>query len=132
MRRSEILKLRWSDININKRTAKLTKTKNGDDRIVPLTRNSFEVLRNIKKDAEFVFPITANCLHLAWSRAKKSADIKNLRFHDLRHEAISRLFEHGLTVPEVGLISGHRDIRQLFRYTHLIPEKISQKYVIFQ
>ena len=132
MRRSEILKMRWSDIDEIKKTARLINTKNGDDRTVPLTRNAFEVLRNIKKDPEFVFPITPNCLHLAWSRAKKSADIKNLRFHDLRHEAISRLFEHGLTVPEVALISGHKDIRQLFRYTHLIPEKLSQKYSIFQ
>lgn len=132
MRRSEILKMRWSDIDEVKKTAKLINTKNGDDRTVPLTRNAFEVLRNIKKDSEFVFPITPNCLHLAWSRAKKSADVKNLRFHDLRHEAISRLFEHGLTVPEVALISGHKDIRQLFRYTHLIPEKLSQKYRIFQ
>jgi hypothetical protein len=41
-----------------------------------------------------------------------------LQFHDLRHEAISRFFEMGLSVPEVALISGHRDMRMLFRYTH--------------
>lgn len=132
MRRSEILRLRWSDINKDERTAKLINTKNGDDRIVPLTRNAFEVLQNLEKDKAVVFPITPNCLQLVWRRVKKNADIVDLRFHDLRHEAISRFFEHGLTVPEVALISGHKDIRQLFRYTHLMPQRISEKYVIFQ
>lgn len=131
MRRSEILKMRWSDIDEINRTAKLRNTKNGDDRIVPLTRNAFEVLQNLEKNEAVVFPITANCLQLAWRRVKKNADIDDLRFHDLRHEAISRFFEHGLTVPEVALISGHKDIRQLFKYTHLMPQKISSKYKIF-
>ena len=131
MRRAEILKLRWSDINRDERTAKLTNTKNGEDRTVPLTRNAFEVLENLEKKREVVFPITANCLQLAWRRVKKNADIEDLRFHDLRHESISRFFEHGLTMPEVALISGHKDIRQLFRYTHLMPQKISEKYEIF-
>ena len=131
MRRSEILKMRWSDIDEIKKTAKLINTKNGDDRTVPLTRNAFKVLQNLEKKTEVVFPITPNCLQLAWRRVKKNADILDLRFHDLRHEAISRFFEHGLTVPEVALISGHKDIRQLFRYTHLMPQKISSKYKIF-
>ena len=132
MRRSEILKMRWSDIDEIKKTARLINTTNGDDRTVPLTRNAFEILKNLEKKTEFVFPITANSLQLAWRRVKKNADIEDLRFHDLRHESISRFFEHGLTIPEVALISGHKDIRQLFRYTHLMPQKISAKYVIFQ
>ena len=132
MRRSEILKLRWSDINKDERTAKLINTKNGDDRAVPLTRNAFEILENLKEETEVVFPITPNCLQLAWRRVKRNADIVDLRFHDLRHESISRFFEHGLTMPEVALISGHKDIRQLFRYTHLMPQRISEKYTIFQ
>jgi len=49
----------------------------------------------------------------------RRAGIANLRFHDLRHEAVSRFFEMGLSVPEVALISGHKDPRMLFRYTHL-------------
>ena len=48
----------------------------------------------------------------------RRAGIKDLRFHDLRHEAVSRLFEKGLTVPEVSIISGHKDPRMLFKYTH--------------
>ena len=57
----------------------------------------------------------------------KRAGLSNLRFHDLRHEAVSRFFERGLSVPEVALISGHRDVRMLFRYTHPRPEDIAEK-----
>ena len=55
------------------------------------------------------------------------AGIQNLHFHDLRHEAISRFFELGLSVPEVALISGHKDMRMLFRYTHLKAENVAEK-----
>jgi integrase len=51
---------------------------------------------------------------------------EDLRLHDLRHEAVSRFFEYGLTVPEVALISGHRDPRMLIRYTHLRPEIVAE------
>ncbi len=51
----------------------------------------------------------------------------DLRFHALRHEAVSRFFEKGLSVPEAALISGHRDPRMLFRYTHLRPEDVAAK-----
>ena len=53
--------------------------------------------------------------------------LEDLHFHDLRHEAISRLFEKGLSIPEVALISGHRDFRMLFRYTHLRAEDIAHR-----
>ena len=63
----------------------------------------------------------------AWDRLCKRAAIDDLHFHDLRHEAISRFFEMGLSVPEVALISGHRDYRMLFRYTHLRAEDVAKK-----
>jgi len=53
----------------------------------------------------------------AWKRLRRRSGLKDFRFHDLRHEAISSFFERGLSVPEVALISGHRDARMLFRYT---------------
>ena len=52
---------------------------------------------------------------------------EDLHFHDLRHEAISRFFETGLTIPEVALISGHRDYRMLARYTHLRAADVAKK-----
>ena len=54
-------------------------------------------------------------------------EISDLRFHDLRHEATTRLFEKGLNVMEVAAITGHKDLRMLQRYTHLKPETIASK-----
>jgi integrase len=64
---------------------------------------------------------------MRWFRAVRRLGLEDLRFHDLRHEAVSRFFEMGLSVPEVALISGHRDPRMLFRYTHLRPEDLARK-----
>ena len=128
MRRSEILKLKWIDVNLKTRIASLYDTKNGDERHIPLTKTAVQLLSNLTQLSDFVFPISANCLRLAWERCRKKSNIKGLRFHDLRHEAVSRYFEMGLSVPEVALISGHKDVRQLFRYTHLKPESLIAKY----
>ena len=126
MRRTEILRLKWCNVALDNGFASLCDTKNGEDRTVPLTRWCIEVLSSVRKDDEWVFPISANCLRLAWVRARKKADI-----HDLRHEAISRFFEIGMSAPEVALISGHKDVRQLIRYTHLNPTNVFQKYPAF-
>ena len=131
MRRSEILKLKWHDINLETGFASLYDTKNGEDRKVPLTKRCIEVLNQLSRNHEYVFPISATCLNQAWRRAVKKAEIKDLRFHDLRHEAVSRFFEMGMSVPEVALISGHKDLTQLFRYTHLNPENVFKKYEAF-
>jgi len=132
MRRSEILKLLWEDIDFEKRFALLYDTKNGEDRRVPLTRQCMKVLETIRKPSGSVFPIAENCIRLAWERVRSKAGIIDLRFHDLRHEAVSRFFEMGMSVPEVALISGHKDVRQLLRYTHLSPESLKNKYEAFQ
>ena len=71
--------------------------------------------------------MTPNAFRLAWGRMMRRCEIDDLRFHDLRHEAVSRFFERGLSIPEVALISGHRDPRMLFRYTHLKPEDVAAK-----
>lgn len=126
MRRGEILALRWSDIDIERQSATITESKNGYSRAVPLTKTATSILIEAKQltddsanwENEPVFPVTANGFKLAWKRLVNRAGIRDLHFHDLRHEAISRLFELGLTVPEVGSISGHRDMRMLFRYAH--------------
>ena len=132
MRRSEILKLRWCDVDLDNGFASLYDTKNGEDnRRVPLIRRCIEVLRTVRQDHEKVFPISANCLRLAWERARKKAKVDDLRFHDLRHEAVSRFFEMGMSVPEVALISGHKDVRQLFKYNHLNPTNAFKKYEAF-
>lgn len=63
----------------------------------------------------------------AFDRACDRLGIVDLRFHDLRHEGICRLFEAGLTIPEVSLISGHTSWSNLKRYTHLRPETVLEK-----
>ena len=66
MRRSEMLKLKWNDINLDTGIASLYDTKNGDDRHIPLTKIAIELLSNLTQSSELVFPISANCLRLAW------------------------------------------------------------------
>ena len=114
-----------------KRFASLYDTKNDEDRRVPLTKTARDILSKLPRQDERVFPISANCVRLAWERTRNKAGISDLRFHDLRHEAVSRFFEMGMSVPEVALISGHKDVRQLFRYTHLNPTNVFKKYEAF-
>ena len=128
MRQSEILNIEWSHIDWQKHTILLPLTKNGTSREVPLSQIALEILMEQKEQhLDTPFPLTGNALRLAWNRLKNRAQITDLHFHDLRHEAISRLFELGLSLPEVALISGHKDPRMLFRYTHLRAEDIVQK-----
>ena len=73
-----------------------------------------------------VFPISGSyAITDAFRRATKRAGIEGLRFHDLRHEAVSRLFEKRLNVMEVASISGHRSLQMLQRYTHLRAEELA-------
>ena len=121
MRRSEILDLTWKDTSLEQQLAYLPLTKNGTSREVPLSTKAVDTLRSQRscQDTPTTFPVNANAFMLAWESLRKRADLCDLSFHDLRHEAISRLFEMGLTIPEVAVISGHKDARIIFRYTHL-------------
>ncbi|WP_245431456.1 site-specific integrase [Mesorhizobium atlanticum] len=135
MRRSEILKLRWCDIDLARGTATILETKNGHSRNIPLTSGALDVVRTLaaptgQESFSRVFPLSALALRLCWDRLTERADINDLNFHDLRHEAISRLFELGLTAPEVASISGHRDMRMLFRYAHASHASIRAKLAV--
>jgi integrase len=131
MRRGEILGIRRQHIDTRNRTLLIPNTKNGHARTIPLTPAAYALLHSCSREREggegYLFPTTANAFRLAWERTRKRAGIEDLRFHDLRHEAISRFFEMGLTAPEVALISGHRDMRMLFRYTHPMQREIHRK-----
>ena len=128
MRRSEILKLRWCDVDLENGFVSLYDAENGEDKRVPRTKRCRKVLASVLQNNDQMFPISATCLRLAWNRTRKKAGITYSQFHDLRHEAVSRFFEIGMSVPEVALISGQKDVRQLFRYTHLNPENVFKKY----
>lgn len=130
MRRGEILRAKWQDIDFKGSVLRISITKTGRSRIIPLTPIAIAVLNGLsacQNPDRVIFPVTANAFRLAWQRLVKRSGITNLRFHDFRHEAISRFFEAGLSLPEVALISGHRDARQLMRYTHLDATRVAQK-----
>ena len=127
MRRGEILAIKKEHFDPVKRTLLIPESKNGRARTIPLSITAVELLNAHAIDGGRLFPISANAFRLAWERVKRRAGNVDLHFHDLRHEAISRLFEKGLSVPEVALISGHRDLRMLLRYTHPLTQVILKK-----
>jgi integrase len=89
MRRGELLSLLWADVSLTKRIAYLPKTKNGHARTVPLTSKAVAALRNLPRTDSRVFPVNGNAVRLAWERLRKWAGLRDLRFHDLRHEAVT-------------------------------------------
>lgn len=131
MRRGEMLRILWTDIDPITKTLHIEVTKNGHARTIPLSSHALAVLDEVRgwanRKEKRVFPMSENAFKLAWQRLRDRTGIEDLHFHDLRHEAISRFVERGLSVPEVALISGHRDYRMLFRYTHLKPESLVDK-----
>lgn len=128
MRRGEILSLKWHNISVEKRTALLPDTKNGERRVVPLSTKAIQILNSIPHSIDGrVFPISEEALKHGFTRLCQRAGISDLHFHDLRHEATSRLFEKGLNLMEVASITGHKTLQMLQRYTHLRPENLLQK-----
>lgn len=138
MRLSEITGLKRNDVDLAKRVVRLEVTKNGSRRNVPLTRMATDAMRNAlanparPKGVELVFfgepgkdgVRRPYLFDKAWADAKKLARLENFRFHDLRHEAVSRLVEAGLSDQEVAAISGHKSMQMLKRYTHLRAEDL--------
>ena len=127
MRQSEIIRLRRSDIDFERCLIELRDTKNGEPRLVPLTQSAMRELRSFYHSDDVVFPVTRSGLQNAFRKTLRRLDIVNLRFHDLRHEAISGFFEQGLSMPEVQLLSGHKTVEQLMRYSHAGIAKVRAK-----
>jgi len=139
MRQGEILSLRKKQVDLERRVVRLDKTKNGDSRVVPLSREAVAVFQTaldhpMRKSVrtQLVFfgepgkdkrrrPYR---IGKVWSQAVKRAGLEDLRFHDLRHEAVSRFVEAGLADQQVAAISGHKSMQMLKRYTHLRGEDL--------
>ncbi|MGW9820304.1 integrase [Methylorubrum extorquens] len=126
MRRGEILSLEAKNVNLLDGIAHLPLTKNGKPRRVPLTQLAIDTLRPLISRPK-LFPVSAPSVRQGWLNIANEADLVDFRLHDCRHEAISRFFEMGLSIPEVALISGHQSLAMLHRYTHLRPEKVGLK-----
>jgi integrase len=130
MRRNELASLRWEDIDLDKQTAHLPKTKTDVPRTIPLSKAAVAALKNLGvKDDGRVFSLQGESMSQAFERACEPhrANVTGVRFHDLRHEATSRLFEKGLNLMEVAAITGHKTLEMLKRYTHLKAETLAQK-----
>jgi integrase len=123
MRRGEILSIHWKNINFNDIfiEVKAINTKSGYGRYIPLNSDIALILEDLRLLAppnERVFPISTNSLRTSFEKLRRLAGMPQLRFHDLRHESISRFHEMGLTLPEIQSISGHRELSMLQRYSH--------------
>jgi integrase len=128
MRRGELLSLNWADINFQNRTATLWETKNGEKRIVPLSSKALMVLANMPKSlCGAVFPLNAAAQEKAFREAVRRAGIDDLRFHDLRHSAITRMAKKLPNVIELASVSGHKSLRMLQRYYHPDPLELAMK-----
>ena len=128
MRLGEIVSADWSHLDAGERVLLLPVTKNGKPRTVPLSLKAMDLLaaRGVASRG-LIFPTTVEAVKQAWQRLTRRTGIADLHFHDLRHEAVSRLFERGLDMPEVMMVSGHTDHRMLLRYTHLSARKLVEK-----
>ncbi|MBU2755285.1 site-specific integrase [Acidithiobacillus sp. CV18-2] len=119
--------LLWEDVDLKRAVAHLPETKNGEARDVPLSSRAVEVLKGLPRNLDGrVFGTTYEGIHQAFVRACKRAGIEGLTFHDLRHEATSRIFEKGLNPMQVAAITGHKTLQMLKRYTHLRAEDLAK------
>ena len=126
-----MLSLEWDDVDLQEGFISLSQTKSGHPRQIPITMRAMAVMRALRarNDASEgrLLPMTTNALRLGFQRLRKRAGLDHIRFHDLRHEAVSRLFEKGLTPPEVASVSGHRTLSQLMRYSHADLNAVADK-----
>lgn len=132
MRRGELLSLHWSDVDMDSGWLEVAahKAKSGYSRKIPLTDAALEALRDLKDlagNSESVVGCTSSAVKCSFERLRTRAGLKHIRFHDLRHEGISRLHEMGLTLPEIQSISGHREMAMLERYSHASVSSLAAK-----
>jgi len=127
LRRSELCSLIKSDVDLNNGMIKLVSTKNGFPRTIPLTGRATQAVKALMtaSGTEHLVDITPNAIRLGFVRVRTRAGLGHIKFHDLRHEAVSRFFEMGLSPPEVASISGHRTLSQLMRYSHAMEERVA-------
>ena len=139
MRLDEICRVEWADLDVDRhmlfiKDRKDPRNKSGNDQRIPLfAATGFDawalVMAQAKQSGRVkgpIFPYNSRSVGTAFRRACTEADIKDLHFHDLRHEATSRLFEMGLAIEQVALVTGHKDWKMLRRYTHIRPETLHQ------
>ncbi|MDC0564399.1 site-specific integrase [Alphaproteobacteria bacterium] len=134
LRRGELVSLEWSDVDMASHWiyVRQEKSKTGYSRKIPITfeaESALEEFKAVRGDSGYVVKATASGVSNSWCRLKKRVGLAHIRFHDLRHEAISRLHEYqpALTIPEIQSISGHRELKMLERYSHANVSQLATK-----
>jgi integrase len=95
---------------------------------IPLSKRAVASIGELPRSLDgTLFPVHTETIKQSFRAAVKRAGVKDFHFHDLRHEAVSRLFERGLSMVEVAAISGHKTLAMLSRYTHLRAEDLARK-----
>lgn len=122
---SEVVRLRWEDLHEGDRTIMIRDRKDpqkklGNNQIVPLLGEAFDIVMLQPRKGDLIFPVNGSTWSTVFPRACEELEIVNLKLYDLRHEAISRLVESAKhSIPEMMLVTGHKDPKQLMRYTQL-------------
>ena len=132
MRQGELLSLRWENIDLKNRIALLLdpdKIKNAEPRAVPLSTRAADTLARLPRSIDgAVFPVERMTLYHAFTAACARAGVTDYTWHDLRHEALSRLAERGdFSVLELAAVSGHKTLQMLKKYTHMQASKLAEK-----
>lgn len=146
-RLGELVGAQWRYVDVQGKALYLPLTKNGESRTVPLSPDAIAICKGLTRrlDGGQVFAITSHGISAAWARAVKRARLTyerqclkdgkppapewltNLHFHDLRHEAISRLAEGGFSTLELAGVSGHKSLSMLKRYTHISAGHLAER-----
>jgi integrase len=131
MRQAEISRIRWEDLDSEKKTVVIRDRKDPSqrrDEVVPLLDatgyDAFAIAIAQPKLGPRIFPYDHRSVSAAFTRACQKLGIEDLRFHDLRHEGATRLFEAGYQIEQVALVTGHKSWAMLRRYTQLRPEDL--------
>jgi integrase len=130
-REAEICRLEWSDNDDEYRTglvrdAKHPTSKEGNHRRFKYTQEGWEIAQRQPRSSEYIFPYDPKSVGAAFTRACRILGIQDLHFHDLRHEATSRLFERGYQIQEVAQFTLHDSWNEPKRYTNLRPESVRE------
>jgi integrase len=133
MRRGEIAKALWTDLNTETRMLLIRDRKDprkkiGNDQWIPLLGKSFEIVLRQSRGNELIFNVNERTMSKYFKDACDKLGIPDLHLHDMRHSGISKMFELGLDIPHVALVSGHRTWGHLRRYTNLKPESVHALY----
>jgi len=133
MRVGEVCAITWSDVDAEQkavlvRNRKDPRKKAGNHMLVPLLGGAWEILSRQPRNDERIFPYNSSSVSAGFQRVRNKLGIDNLRYHDLRREGASRLFEKGFTIDEVAQVTGHRNINTLWQvYTEIFPCRLHDK-----